>query len=433
MSPVTVGLISFIVIFALLAVGLPIAFTMGLVGFAGFWYLTNVNAAIIKAAVISFETLSNYDLSCIPLFILMANVCFVSGLGKSIYTLADAWLGRLPGGLAVATIGGCAGFSAVSASSVATALTMGLVAIPEMKKQNYAPGLITGSIVAGGTLGPLIPPSGMFIYYGILTETSISKLFVAGVIPGLLLGILYILTVYILCVRNPKLGPRGNSTNFKQKILAFKDCIEVIGLILVIMGGLVVGWFTPTEAGSVGAFGAIVFSLLRKRLTWDTTKKAIFDTVSTTGMIYAMLIGVMIYVPFMDVSLVPIWLSNAIQTLGVSPFFVMVLVIILYIVLGIFMDEAAMMFITVPILSPMVFGLGFDPIWFGVMVVVLMMMATISPPLGMNMFVIASIAKDIPMTTIYKGVLPFMAANFVLIVILLFVPAIALFLPNLMS
>ncbi len=433
MGPIEVGLISFVALFVLLGFGVPIGITMGLVGIAGYWYLVSFNSAIAIAAINPFDTAASYDLSTLPLFILMAQVCFASGLGTDLYNLAGKWLGRRPGGLAMATVGASAGFGAVSASSVATAATIGLVAIPEMKKHKYSDALITGSVVSGGTLGVLIPPSSLFIYYGILTETSITKLFLAGIIPGILLALFYMFSISLVCWRFPQLGPQGPRTSLKEKIAAFAGCVEVIGLIALVLGGLIIGWFTPTEAGAVGATGAILLATARGRLSWQAFTKALVDTMKTTGMIYAILIGVMIFTPFMAITNLPLWLSGFITSLGISPIAVMVVIVLIYLFLGVVMDEIAMLFITTPIIFPLVAGLGFDSIWFGVLLVVLMMTATISPPLGINMYVIAGIAKDVPMSTIYRGSVLFMIPNMVLIVLLLAFPTIALLLPNLLK
>jgi C4-dicarboxylate transporter, DctM subunit len=433
LSPIYIGIMLVFLLLVVIFIGVPIGIGLGLIGVAGVWYLVSGNAAIAKLSYIPYQVLTSYDYACLPLFILMAQVCFSSGIGRDLYNLAAKWLGRFPGGLAMATIAACAGFASVSSSGVATTTTVGLVAIPEMKRYNYHPSLISGSVVTGGTLGPLIPPSGLMIYYGILTSTSIGDLFIAGLIPGLIISIFYVLTIYGICKINPRLGPQGPSSSFKEKITGFRSSVEIIILIILVLGGLFMGWFTPTEAGAVGAAGAILICLIRKRLNLPVLKDAIFQTLITVGMVYIILIGAMLFTPALTASNLPIGLVNFVASLTFPPFVIMIIIIIGYIILGTFMDEVAMMFTTVPIIFPLVFQMGFDPVWFGVMVVVLMMTATISPPLGINMFVVSAIAKDISMKTIWKGTIPFMAANIAFIILLLFVPNIALFLPSIMK
>ena len=432
MSPIIIGIMAFIVLFTLLAFGLPIGFGMALVGFLGFGYLVSIGAAVAKMGFIPFETVSSYDMAVLPLFLLMAQVTFVTGLGKDLYNLASKWLGHQPGGLAMATTGACAGFSAVSASSMATAATMGLVALPEMEKYRYDPALATGCVAAGGTMGVLIPPSAGLILYGILTEQSIGTLFLAGIIPGILEAVFYIATIYILCLWKPSLGPRGPRVPFKEKLLAFKDCGEIIGLVILILGGLFAGLVTPTEAGAVGAFGAIGFSLFRKRLTWSKLGKACIETVRMAGMIYFIMIGAFIFNYFLAVTTIPTWLAEVIEGLPLPPLAIILLIMMVYLVLGCFMDTLAMILLTIPIFYPLVVGLGFNPIWFGVIMVRMTEIAMITPPIGMNVYIIAGVAPEVPMQTIFKGIFPFLIADTLHVTLLLAVPQVVLFLPSIM-
>jgi C4-dicarboxylate transporter DctM subunit len=317
MSPVAIGIIGFIVLFAILALGLPLGVGMFLVGFSGLWYLISQGAAIAKIGLIPFETIASFELAVLPLFLLMAQVVFAAGLSRDLYNVAAKWLGHQRGGVAVATVGGCAGFAAVSASSLATAVTMGLVAIPEMKRLKYDPALSTGCVAAGGTIGQLIPPSAGLITYGIITQTSIGKLFMAGMVPGILEAIFYIVTIYILCTWRPSLGPPGPRYSFREKVGVFRSCGEIIGLIILVLGGLIIGWFTPTEAGAVGAFGAISFSLIRRRLNWEKFKHALLETMKTTGMLYGILIGAFLFKYFLAVTTIPVGLANFICHDGV--------------------------------------------------------------------------------------------------------------------
>ena len=432
MSPIVIGIIGFGIVLLLMALGIPIAVSMGGIGFLGFWYLTSLSGAIAKMAIVPFDIATSYDFSVLPLFILMAEIIVVTGMGTDLFNLAAKWLGRLPGGLAIATIGGCAGFAAVSASSIATATTIGGVAIPEMKKSKYNMELATGSVIAGGTLGILIPPSGPMIIYGVLTQTSIGKLYAAGIVPGIIAAIFYMVTIVIICTINPSLGPRGPKTNFREKVLALGNCAEIIGLVILVFGGLIIGFFTPTEAGALGAFGAIIFSLIRRRLNWQGLKQAFISSSRTIGMIYAILIGAFLLNSFVTVSMIPTALCKWLTGLSLSPLAVMSLIIVLYIILGTAMDEAAMLVLTVPVLTPLIQSLNFDLVWFGIIMMRMMAIATISPPVGMNLFVVSGIAKDVPIERIFKGIIPFFISDILFVALILFVPGLVLFLPNMM-
>jgi C4-dicarboxylate transporter DctM subunit len=431
MNPVLIGIIGLVILLLFLAFGHKIGFAMALVAFLGVYYVTSLDAGLSKLGLIPLEVAGSYDLSTLPLFLLMANVIFASGFGKDLYNLAAKWLGHQPGGLAMATIGGCALFAAISASSLATALTIGLVALPEMKKYKYHPALATGCIAGGGTLGILIPPSGMLIIYGIITETSIGKLFVAGIIPGILIAIFYMIVIVILCWRNPALGPRGPQINLKEKILAFNSCIEIIVLVIFVLGGLIVGWFTPTESGAMGAFGAILFSLIRRRLNWTKFLEAIRDTLKLTGMIYAIMIGAILFKYFMGLAGIPIVLANFMDSLSLPPLAIMGVIIFIYLILGCFMEANAMVTLTIPIFIPLVQATGFDLVWFGIIVVRVVEVGLCTPPIGMICYNIAAIS-DLPVTTVFKGVFPFVLADLVHVTLLVFFPSIALFLPRLM-
>ena len=407
MNPIIVGVIGLAIFFLLMGLGMQIGFVMALVAAGGLWYLISGSAALGKLSLTPFQVGSSYDLASLPLFLLMANVVFATGLASDLYKLVAKWLGRLPGGLAIATVGGCAGFSAISSSSLATALSMGLVALPEMKKYNYDDGLATGCICAGGTLGILIPPSGVFIMYGIMTQTSIGRLFMAGLMPGLLAAFMYMIVIFILCRIKPGLGPKGPSSTWKEKFLAFGSCGEIIALVLLVLGGLMVGWFTPAEAGSIGAFGAIVFCLIRKRLTWPKLGTAIVETIKITGMFYGIMMGAVLLQYFMAITTIPNVLGQWVGSLGFSPIIIMIIIIIIYIFLGCFLESSAMVLLTIPIFSPLVTTLGFDLVWFGVIVVRMVEIALLTPPVGMIVFNISQISK-IPITKIFKGVAPFL-------------------------
>ncbi|MFC1534495.1 TRAP transporter large permease [Thermodesulfobacteriota bacterium] len=431
MSPIAIGFIFLIIFFALLAFGLSIGAGMAIIGFLGFWYLVSAPAAFHGLAEIPFGTISSYDFSVLPLFIFMAQIVFVSGLGKDLYNLAAKWLGHQPGGLAMATVGACGGFAAVSASSIATAATMGLVALPEMKKYNYDPALSTGCIAAGGTLGVLIPPSGGLILYGIITEESIGRLFMAGLVPGILEALFYMVTIYILCTAMPHYGPRGPRSSFKEKLMAFGSCGEIIGLIALVLGGLMIGWFTPTEAGAVGAFGALFFSLIRRRLSLQKFFDASLAAMKTTGMIFFILIGAFVFKTFLAVTTIPFWLADFVSGLPLPPMFIIVGIMVVWLFLGCFMDPAAMILLTVPIFFPLAMDLGFDPIWFGIIATRMGEIAQITPPVGINVYIMAGVAPEVPLQTIFKGIFPFLLADIFHVALLLSFPSITLFFPNL--
>lgn len=431
MSPITTGLIGIGVLLALMAVGMPIGFAMILLGFTGFTYLVRFSGAFEVMATVPYRVISNYDFCVLPLFLLMAAICLNAGLGRSLFRLVYVWIGRLHGGLSVATVGACALFAAASASSIATAVTMGLVAIPEMRSYKYDSALATGCVAAGGTLGILIPPSGVLIIYGIITEQSISDLFIAGIIPGIILALMFMVMIYVRARLNPRLAPPGPPISLKEKLSATGDSSEMVVLLLLVIVGLIIGWFTPTEAGAVGAFGAIILSLIRRRLSWQGFKDSIIDTLRGTGMIFTILVGALIFNAFLAVSTIPMELAGWVGGLGLPPVAVMVIIMVMYLVLGCFVDAMSMILLTIPIFFPVATSLGFHPIWFGIAIVLVVEMAMITPPVGMNVYVISGITRDVPMETIFKGIIPFVVIEACFIALLIAFPQIALFLPSL--
>ena len=433
MSPVTTGLIGIGLLLVLFLLKMPVAFAMALVGFAGFAYLADPGPALSLLAQDIFETFSSYPLSVIPMFILMGTFAFASGISQRLFSTTYTWVGSLRGGLTVATVLACAGFAAICGSTAATAATMGKIALPEMRKYGYDNSLATGTIAASGALGILIPPSTILIVYGILTEESIGKLFVAGVIPGLLLSLFFVLTVMILCIRNPQLGPPGNPTTWTQKIKALGGIIEAIILFVLTIGGLFLGWFSPTQAGAIGAGGALIIGLVRRKLTWKIFLDAGKDGLSTACMVLFIITGATIFGHFLAVSTIPFILADWIAGLPIPPLAVMGVMIFIYFLGGFFMDSMALVVVTVPIFFPVVMKLGFDPIWFGVIIVLVAEMGVITPPVGVNVFVIKGIAPDIPLHIIFKGIFPFLGALIILTILLMFFPQIATFLPSLIS
>ncbi len=433
MSPFTAGLVGIVATLVLLLLGAPIGISMALVGFLGFAYIVNLQAAFSVISTVPYGLISNYDWLVLPLFLLMGCVLFHAGLGSALFRMAYRIFGKLPGGLAIAALGACAVFAAVSASSIATAATIGTPAIPEMRRYKYDSSLATGCIAAGGTLGFLIPPSTVLIIYGILTETSIVALFVAGIVPGILLALLFMATVYLQVRLKPSLAPAGESSTLREKLAAAGACAEVLVLIALVMGGLIAGWFTPTEAGGIAAAGAILLSLVRRRLSWPAFTRSVCDAVKSTGMIFLCAIGAFIMVPFIAISTIPMELANYIASIGISPTLAILFIVVLYFILGCFIDTMAMVLLTVPIFFPLIKVLGFDPLWFGILIALLVEMAMISPPIGMNVYVIAGVAKDVPMETIFLGILPFMITMLIFIVLIIAFPQIVLFLPGMMK
>ena len=414
-------------------IGMPVGFVMTLIGFVGFAFLANIDSALGLMRSIPYSSVSSYGLSVLPLFVLMGAFCYTAGLSKDLYKAAHNWLGHLPGGLAIATVGACAGFAAITGSSLATAITMGTVALPEMKRYKYDPALATGCIAAGGSIGILIPPSVGLVIYGIITEVSIGKLFLAGFIPGILEALFYMVTIFILCKINPKMGPAAPKTTLMEKFGSLKNTWMVMLLFLLVIGGIYFGIFSPTEAAGIGAGGAFIFTLAKRKLGRQELKNSLTDTLKTTAMAFTMLIGAMFLTYFMAVSRLPNALSEFVGGLEMSPYLILVGILILYVFLGCFLDAVAMIVLTIPIFFPLIVSMGFNPIWFGIIVVRAVEIGMITPPIGINVFVIKGIAKDVPMQTIFKGIVPFFIADLCHVALLVAVPGICLFLPNLMK
>lgn len=431
MSPEITGLVGLVTMFSFLALGMPIGFAMGLVGAVGFGYLITFKAAVIKVGVVTFDLATHYAIGTVPLFLFMAHILFASGIGRDLYDFAARSLGHRRGGLAMATVGASAGFAAVNASSLATTATMGLVALPEMRKHNYSLPLAAGSVAAGGTIGSLIPPSGMFIIYGILTETSIGDMFAAGIIPGILLALFYMGVIAIRCRMDPSAGPAGPRYGWAARWEGFKKTGDVIVLFAFVMGGIVGGLFTPTEAGAMGAFGALVISGVRGRLSMETLITAVYDTFRTTGMIFGILFGALVFNAFITVTRIPLNIVGWVSAADMAPLLVLLLVLLVYFFLGMILDASAMMTLTVPLFFPLITGLGYDAVLFGVLVVRMTEIALITPPVGMNVYVLSGVAKDIPLSQIFRGTAPFVAADVVHVALLIALPALVLWLPGL--
>ena len=474
MTESLIGLAAMLVI-AFLRV--PIALAMGIVGIVGYAYMRDWSwtAAFATVQTKIYETGRNYTLSVIPLFILMGNFVTRAGMSQELFRTAYAFVGHFRGGLAMSTIVGCAGFGAICGSSIATAATFAKVAYPSMKKFGYSDGLATGSIAAGGTLGILIPPSTIMVIYGIMTGTSIGKLFAAGILPGILATVLLCAAVQWVTWRDPKAGPRGERMSWKERFdtlegvgwfaavgvavvgsaqlgwlpsddaavlgalavfalsLVYKGITSVIALFVLVMGGIYGGVFTAVEGAGVGAFGAMIFAIARRSLTWEGLYAALVESARTTSMLFLILIGALMFAEFVNITSMPSDLKNFVAGLGVSPIVVVAVIMLIYVLLGTAMEELSMILLTVPMFFPLIVSMGLDPIWFGILIVVVVEIGLISPPVGMNLFVLNTLLPQVPTRTIFHGVLPFIGADCIRLAILIAFPIISLYLPGLMK
>jgi C4-dicarboxylate transporter DctM subunit len=433
MSPGTIAIIGIVLLISLFLLRMPVAYVMTLIGFLGFAYMTSVGGALSILGKDFWVMFSSYTLIVIPMFVFMGTIAFYSGMGGRLYHVAFKFLGQLPGGLAIATCYACAAFGACCGSTNAGAAAMGKVTLPEMKKYHYDPALATGCVASAGSLAILIPPSTILIIYGVLTEESIGKLFAAGILPGILLATLFALTIYIICRRDPNLGPAGVRATWKERVASLSGVVEMLVLFVLVMGGLFVGWFTPTEAGAAGAAGAMIIALVRRQLSWRGFVDSLVETTRITAMVFLIVTGATIFGHFMAVTRVPFELSEWVGGLGVSRYVIMGFIIFGYLIGGCFMDSLALVTLTVPVLYPLILKLGFNPIWFGVIIVLVAEMGVITPPVGINVYVIKGVAGDVPLETIFRGIFPFLVALIVCTAILIAFPQIALFLPSFMT
>jgi tripartite ATP-independent transporter DctM subunit len=433
LDPITTGIIGTLGVFFLLILGMPIALALMLIGFLGIWYLASFQAALPVVARTVYEVSSTYSYIVIPLFLIMGSFASVSGLIEDLYNVFDKWLRRLPGGLAAATIAACAGFSAVSGSSVATAAAMSGIAYPEMRKYNYSPRLATGTIAGGGTLGFLIPPSIGFVVFGMLTEQSVGKLLIAGILPGIILAATFIALVVLQVKRDPSLAPANpEPVSWREKFLVLKNVWEIVLVFLVVMGGIYLGWFTPSEAGAAGAALLFFFALLKKKLTFRNLFTALQEAVRVSAMVLFLIAGATVYTYFLGLSTIPMQLVGWVAGMAISRYFVLAAILLVYLFLGCFIDAVSMMVLTLPVVFPLILQLGFDPIAFGVVCVLMMDAGLITPPMGLNLFTIAGTAKDVSMEEIYLGALPFVIPILIVVVIVAAFPETALFLPRMM-
>ena len=430
MTEALIGLAAMLVISFL---RVPIAISMGLVGFLGLWWMRGLGPSMASATTVVYESGFQYTLSVVPLFILMGNFVTRAGMSKELYRAAYTFVGHLRGGLAMATVLACAGFGAICGSSIATAATMTKVAYPSMRDHHYSDELAVGTIAAGGTLGILIPPSTIMVIYGIMTQTNIGKLFAAGVLPGLVAVALLCLAVQYMCWRNPAAGPRAERIAWNDRIKALRDVWAVVVLFTVVMGGIYGGIFTATEGAGIGAAGAFVFALARGVLDRKALIAVLTDSARTTAMLFVILVGALIFSNFLNYTSMPGDLKALITHWKLSPVTVMVVICAIYVLLGTAMEELSMILLTIPVFFPIVVGLGFDPVWFGIIIVVVVQIGLISPPVGMNMFVVKSMLPGVTTQTIFRGVWPFVYAEVALLAILVAFPSISLYLPALLK
>jgi tripartite ATP-independent transporter DctM subunit len=433
-NPVTVGILGSILLVFLLFLGMPIAFVMMLVGFLGIGYLTSINAALPVIANTVYETASFYPYTIIPLFILMGGFAGNAGITRELYETFDKWFRRLPGGLGIATIVSCAFFAALSGSSVAAAAAMGNIAIPEMRRFKYAPKLAVGTVAAGGTLSFLIPPSLGFVVYGMLTEQSIGKLLISGIIPGILLSLAFIAIIVFQVKMDPSLAPTNlEEVSFREKILALKGIWETVLVFLIVMGGIYLGFINPTEAGAIGASALFIIILLKRRLTLQNLSSSLFEAARISVLVLFLVAGASVFSYFLALSTIPMAVSSWMAGLEVSRYVILVIIILIYLILGCFLDAISMMVLTMPVIFPVVKTLGFDPIWFGVICVIMMEAGLITPPVGLNVYTLAGVVKDVPMQTIFRGAAPFLISMIAVVILITIFPKIALFLPNMMG
>ncbi len=433
MNPTTIAILGIVALILVFMLRMPVAYAMGIVGFIGFGFSASWNSALSIVAKDIWATFSSYSLSVAPMFILMGTIAFHSGISSRLFNAAHKWAGRLPGGLAIATIMACAGFGAMCGSTTAAAAAMGKVTLPEMKRYKYDDALRTGCVASAGSLAVMIPPSTILIIYGVMTQESIGKLFIAGILPGLLLAVLFAIAVFVMVGRKPELAPMSQRFPLKEKLKSLSGIIEMLLLFGLVMGGLFVGWFTPTEAGAIGAAGALVIAVVRRTITPKALWAALAETTRISAMVFMIITGATIFGHFMAITRAPFALSEWVGGLPLPPLVIMLFVMCIYLIGGCFMDSLALITLTIPILYPIVVKLGYDSVWFGVMIVLAAEMGVITPPVGVNVYVIKGVAGDVPLHTIFRGILPFLAALLVAVVVILLLPDIALFLPNLVS
>lgn len=432
MTPVMIGCIGLVALVVLILLGVPVAFAMITVGFIGFSVLINFSAGLNILAQDIFTQFSSYSLTVIPMFMLMGSLAFESGISSRLYNCCNKWFGHYKGGLSIATIGTCAAFAAMCGSANAASAALGKVAVPEMDRYHYSQQISSGCVAAGGTLGVLIPPSTVFIVYGIITGESIGKLFISGILPGLLMTALFMGSVYLICARKPEMGPAGPKYSLHERMQSLTGIIEMLILFLLVMGGIFVGFFTPTEAGGVGAAGTLIIALIRRNMTWQRLKNAVSDTVKISCMLFLIVAGATVFGHFLAVSQIPFVMANFLTSLNVPPWLVITFIIAVYIVGGCFIDILPLIVLTVPIFLPVIQAMELSLIWFGVIIVIISQIGAITPPVGVCVYVIKGVCPDIPLSVIFKGCVPFLICMVITVTLVVIFPPIATFLPSIM-
>ena len=433
MTPTMIGIVGLVALVMLLFSSMPVGFVMALIGFVGFAQIVSPDAALNLMSKDVFGTFASYSLTVIPLFVLMGQIAFHSGISTRLFRTAYKFMGHLPGGLAIATVGACAFFASICGSTNATAATMASATLPEMKRYNYKPELATGVVAAGGSLGILIPPSVIFIVYGILTEQSIGKLFIAGILPGIILTVFFIAAILIWVSLKPELGPKGPKFSFREKMASLSGISETLIIFVLVMGGLFIGFFTPTEAGAMGAFFTLLIAVIRRQLTWKGFFDALGETTRITCMIMVIVAGATVFGHFLAVSRIPYDIAGWISSFALPAWVIMSFIIIGYLIGGCFIDALALIMLTIPIFYPVIIKFGFDPIWFGVIIVLVTQMGVITPPVGVNAYIVSGVARDVPLQTIFRGCVPLLIAMIILTFLLIPFPWIATYLPSLIK
>jgi len=425
-----IAIIGFVSLFVLMLLRVPVGMAMGLVGVTGFGYIVGTGPALKMVGQTSMRTVTDYNFAVVPMFLLMGSFASTSGMSRELFRGANAFMGHLRGGLGIATIAACGGFAAICGSSVATAATFSRVAYPEMRRFGYPQSFSTGVIAAGGTLGIMIPPSTVFAVYGLITEQDVGKLFIAGVLPGALAVSMYMITISIIGALRPGFLPAGKRASWPERMVALREVWATLLLFIFVIGGIYGGWFTATEAAGMGAAGAFLIGIARRKLSGPDIRRSLLEATRTTAAVFTVLIGALLFGYFLTVTQTPQKVTAFLTGLGLGRYGVLILIMLLYLVLGCLMDALAMIILTVPIIFPVIIALGFDPIWFGVLIVMTVELGLIHPPVGMNIFVIKSVVEDVKISTIFYGVLPFIVTDILRLAILIAFPIIALYLPS---
>ena len=430
MSSTYIGIIGIILLVAIFFTRMPVAYVMTLVGFVGFSYIISLKAGLNLLARDIYDVYSSYGLTVIPMFVLMGQLAFNAGIGRKLYDCAYAFLGNIRGGLAMATVAACCAFGTVSGSSPGTAATFAVVGLPEMKRYGYGNKLASGAVASGGGIGMLMPPSVVMIVYGILTEQSIGKLFVAGILPAFYISFLFILAIALYAWYSPNEGPAGEKSTWGARFRSLAKLADTLVIFAIVMGGLFLGWFTPGEAGAVGAFGVLITALVARTLTWEGFVKSCYETLRTSCMILLLVAGAVIFGHFLAVTRIPFQLASWVAGLALPSWAIIFMIIFVYLVGGCFIDALALIMLTIPVFYPVVANLGYDPIWFGVIIVLVTQMGVITPPVGINVYVVNGIDKSIPLEDIFVGCMPFLLALILGTLLLVFIPETVVWLPN---